>query len=73
MDVRIRTQISGWLGEFFREAAVLIAVLAPMELLIQNGSLTWWQWSRIVVLTVSCAGAGFYLGLKGNAGQTADE
>ena len=66
-----RNQIARWAGEFFREAAVLIAVLGPMELLIQNGSLTWWQWSLIVVLTLFGVGLGFYLGLRGNAGQNA--
>jgi hypothetical protein len=73
MRRRSRSQIAAWLGEFFREAAVLIAVLGPMELLIQNGFLTWAHWALIFVLTVSFAGAGFYAGLKGNAGQNADE
>ena len=38
-----------------------------MELAIQNGTLTWRQWGLIVVLTISFAGAGFYVGLRGNA------
>jgi hypothetical protein len=73
MPANSRPRIATWLGEFFREAAVLIAVLAPMELLVQNGFLTLRQSGFIVVLTASCAGVGFYLGLKGHAGQTVDE
>jgi hypothetical protein len=69
MDARIRTQIAKWLGEFFREAAVLIAVLAPMELAIQNGFLTLRQWGLIVVLAIVSLVVGFYVGLQKNADE----
>lgn len=69
MEPRIRTQIARWLGEFFREAAVVIAVLAPMELLIRDGLLTWRQAGLIVVLTTFCVVLGFYAGLQKNADE----
>lgn len=55
-----------WAGEFFREAAVLVAVLAPMELLVQHGTLTGLQSGIIVAVTVFCLGFGFYAGLDGD-------
>ena len=64
MQARIRVQIARWLGEFFREAAVLIAVLGPMELAVQNGSLTSSQWILIIILTALCMTVGVYAGLK---------
>jgi len=64
MTARTRVQIARWLGEFFREAAVLIAVLGPMELAVQNGLLTVRQWTLIVVLTAVCMAVGVHAGLK---------
>ena len=55
--------------DVFREAAVLIAVLAPMELLVRDGSLTWPQAGLIVVLTTFCMVIGFYAGLQKNADE----
>ena len=59
--------VARWLGDAFREAAVLIAVLAPMELFVKSGFLTWEQSAFIVVLTVFCLAAGFVLGLIADA------
>jgi len=50
------------IGELFREAAVLIAVLAPMETIIVGPGLTAISILTIVVLSGSCVGVGLYLG-----------
>ena len=64
MKARARVQVARWLGEFFRETALLIAVLGPMELAVQNGFLTIRQLTLIVVLTAACMAVGVYAGLK---------
>lgn len=51
------------LGEFLREAGVLVAVLAPLESLVTNGTLTTRGIVAIVVVTVPCLVVGMILGL----------
>jgi hypothetical protein len=52
------------LGEFMREAGVLIAVLAPLELLVTHGGLTAKSVLVIVVLAAPCLVIGVMLGLE---------
>jgi hypothetical protein len=52
------------IGELFREAAVLIGVLAPMETIIVGPGLTAVSILTIVVLSGFFGGAGLYLGLN---------
>jgi hypothetical protein len=59
-----RRQIATMVGEFLREAGVLIAVLAPLELLVTHGSLTVKGILVIVVLAAPCLVAGVMLGLE---------
>ena len=51
-------------GELCREAAVLIAVLAPMETIIVGNGLTTRSIVTIVVLSCFLCGYGLYLGLN---------
>ena len=59
-----RRQIARMLGEFMREAGVLIAVLAPLELLVTHGALTAKSVLVIVVFVAPCLVAGVLLGLE---------
>lgn len=52
------------LGEICREAAVLIGVLAPMELIIVGGGLTTRSAVVIVVVTVGLGAFGLWVGMK---------
>ena len=52
------------LGEFMREAGVLIAVLAPLESLVTHGSLTIKGVLVIVSIAVPCLVFGVILGLE---------
>jgi hypothetical protein len=52
------------LGEFLREAGVLVAVLAPLELLITHGTLTLNGIVAIVVVAIRCLVFGMVLGLE---------
>jgi hypothetical protein len=52
------------LGEFMREAGVLIAVLAPLELLVTHGALTVKGVLAIVGIAVPCLVSGVILGLE---------
>lgn len=52
------------LGEICREAAVLIGVLAPMEMIIVGGGLTMRSVAAIVVLTGALGAIGLGLGVK---------
>jgi len=51
-------------GEFLREAGVLIGVLAPLELLVTHGSLTVKGFLVIFGLAAPCLVAGVMLGLE---------
>jgi hypothetical protein len=51
-------------GELLREAGVLVAVLAPLELLVTHGSLTLRGLTVIVVVAVPCLVVGMYFGLE---------
>jgi hypothetical protein len=51
-------------GELCRESAVLIGVLAPMEMIIAGGGLTMRSVAAIVVLTVGLGAIGLRLGLR---------
>ena len=52
------------LGEFMREAGVLIAVLAPLESLVTHGALTVRGGLAIVSIAVPCLVFGVVLGLE---------
>lgn len=52
------------LGDFLREAAVLVAVFGPLEALVGLGELTGGVLAAIVVVVVPCLGLGMYLGLE---------
>jgi hypothetical protein len=52
------------LGEFMREAGVLIAVLAPLESLVTHGALTVKGVLAIVGVAVPCLVSGVVLGLE---------
>ena len=58
-----RRQVARWIGEFGREAAVLIAVLGPMELLIKNGKIGLDEGAIVVSATLLFWGLGVYAGL----------
>jgi len=51
-------------GELLREAGLLVAVLAPLELLITHGALTLRAAAVIVVVAVPCLILGTVLGLE---------
>jgi hypothetical protein len=59
-----RRQLAKMVGELCREAAVLIAVLAPMETIIVGNGLTTRSIVTIVVLSSFLGGYGLYLGLN---------
>ena len=59
-----RRQIAIMVGEFLREAGVLIGVLAPLELLVTHGSLTVKGFLVIFGLAAPCLVAGVMLGLE---------
>jgi len=52
------------LGEFLREAGVLVAVLAPLEWLVTHGTLTLTAIVVIVVVAGPCLLLGMALGLE---------
>ena len=52
------------LGEFLREAGVLVAVLAPLEWLMTHGALTVTGIIAIVVVAGPCLLLGMVLGLE---------
>ena len=59
-----KRQIASMLGEFLREAGVLVAVLAPLESLVTHGTLTVNGMVAIVVVAVPCLVMGMILGLE---------
>jgi hypothetical protein len=59
-----RRQIAIMVGEFLREAGVLIGVLAPLELLVTHGSLTVKGFLVILSLAAPCLVVGVMLGLE---------
>jgi hypothetical protein len=59
-----RRQVAAMIGEFMREAGVLIAVLAPIELLVTHGTLTVKGILVIVGIAVPCLVDGVILGLE---------
>ena len=64
MAADIKSQVAKMVGEFLREAGVLVAVLAPLELLVTHGSLTLHDIAVIVVIAVPSLMLGTYLGLE---------
>jgi hypothetical protein len=52
------------LGEFLREAGVLVVVLAPLEFLVTHGRLTLSGVVAIVVIAGPCLILGVALGLE---------
>ena len=54
------------LGEFMREAGVLISVLAPLESFVTHGALTVRGGLAIVGIAVPCLVLGLFLGLQRN-------
>ena len=57
-------QLRRMLGELFREAGLLIGVLAPLEFFVTHGSLTLQQFIAIVVIAGPFLLAGLFLGLE---------
>lgn len=64
MPRNTKRQIAIMVGEFRREAGVLIVVLAPLESLVTHGSLTIKGFLAIVSFSVPCLVAGVMLGLE---------
>jgi hypothetical protein len=60
----VRRQIRRMLGEFLREAGVLVVVLAPLEFLVTHGRLTLSGVVAIVVIAGPCLILGVALGLE---------
>ena len=60
----VKRQIRRMLGEFLREAGVLVAVLAPLEWLVTHGTLTPGVIVGIVVVAVPCLVTGMVLGVE---------
>jgi hypothetical protein len=50
------------IGEFFREAGVLVGVLAPLESLVTHGTLT--IRAAVAIVVVPCLVGGILLGLE---------
>ena len=64
MSHRRWQQLRRMIGEFLREAGILVAVLAPLELFVTHGSLTLRAVIGIVVVAGPCLLAGLALGLE---------
>jgi hypothetical protein len=64
VTAHVKRQIARMLGEFLREAGVLVAVLAPLEWLVTHGALTLNAIVAIVVVAVPCLLLGMVLGLE---------
>ena len=64
MTADVRRQIRRMLGEFLREAGVLVVVLAPLESLVTHGTLTVYGIVAIVVVAGPCLFVGVALGLE---------
>jgi hypothetical protein len=60
----VKRQIRRMLGEFLREAGVLVAVLAPLEWLVTHGTLIPGVIVGIVVVAVPCLVTGMVLGVE---------
>ena len=61
---RTLRSIARMLGEFLREAGVLVGVLAPLEWLVTHGTLTLNAIAATVVVAVPCLVLGMVLGLE---------
>ena len=59
-----RRQVAAMIGEFMREAGVLVAVLAPLELLVTHGASTVKGILVIVGIAVPRLVSGMILGLE---------
>ena len=64
MTASTKRQLRRLAGEFFREAAVLILVLSPLESLVSTGRLTVVGGVATLVIGAGSAGVGFWLGLE---------
>ncbi|HEX5473501.1 MAG TPA: hypothetical protein VFX12_02470 [Vicinamibacterales bacterium] len=64
MTPGIKRQVKTMLGEFLREAGVLVAVLAPLESLVTHGTLTIAGVVATIVVAGPCLGFGVFLGLE---------
>jgi hypothetical protein len=60
----VKRQIARMVGEFLREAGVLVIVLAPLEWLVTHGTLTLNAIVAIVVVAMPCLIVGMVLGLE---------
>jgi hypothetical protein len=60
----VKRQVARMIGEFLREASVLITVFAPLELFLASGTLTIRATVGIVVVVVSCQLLGMSLELE---------
>ncbi len=63
MTVRTRRQIRRMFGEFFREAAVLLAVFAPLDVVLRDRGVTTLYLLNTVAIAASCFGLGIWLGI----------
>ena len=53
--------IARLLGESLREIAILVAVFAPLDALMQGAALTSWSWVAIIVVVATFFVVGVYL------------
>lgn len=66
MSPNKRRKILGWCGAFFREAAVLVAVFAPLEALLEGHPLSPLAAGTILGVAVLLLAAGMWIGLEGD-------
>ena len=59
-----KRQLARILGEFLREAGVLLAVLSPLESLVSHGTLTATGVIATLVIAGPCLYFGLWLGLE---------
>ena len=64
MTERTKRQIVRMVGEFFREAAVLVAVFAPLDFVLRERLLTTVYFLNTVGIVLFCLGLGVRLGIE---------
>ena len=64
MTERTKRQIVRMVGEFFREAAVLVAVFAPLDFVLRERPLTTVYFLNTVGIVLFCLGLGVRLGIE---------
>jgi hypothetical protein len=61
MTETTKRQVKRMLGEFFREAAVLVAVFAPLDLVLRDRDLTTLYWLKTIAVVGACLLLGILL------------